>query len=140
MHGQPKAVCQAQCTTIPVVPIQLQGKFFRGLQINQGYTKGEWTANFTKTSVTVTDPSDKARVGNVFQVGSYMVVQFKDGVSISSIWQVAEGSETDFFSWAWSAPGGQPPVSFDEAMKTSGETEYEFVTCKEGIPGCNFHK
>jgi len=138
-NGQPKAVCEAQCTTTPIVPIQLQGKFFRGLQINQGYVKGEWTANFTKTSVTVTDPSSKARSGSVFQVGTYLVVQFKDGASISSIWQFGGGVETDFFSWAWSAPGGQPPANYDDAMKTNGQTEYEFVSCIEGRPGCSFH-
>jgi len=103
------------------------------------YEKGEWTANFTKTSVTVVDPSGKSMVGNVFQVQSFLVIQFKDG-TISSIWQYAGGVETDFFSWAWSAPGGQPPESFDAAMNTSGMTEYEFVTCIEGKAGCDFHQ
>jgi len=100
--------------------------------------KGEWTANFTKTSVTVVNPAGKSMEGNVFQVGGFLVVQFMEG-SISSIWQYSGGIETDFFSWAWSSPGGQPPESFDAAMKTSGQTEYEFVTCVEGKPGCVFH-
>jgi hypothetical protein len=124
---------------MPIVPIDLQGKFFRGLQINHGYTKGEWTANFTKTQVTVTNPSGKATLGNVFQVQSYLVVQFNDGITVSTIWQIEGGIETQFFSWAWSAPSGAPPTSYDQAMTTAGMTEYEFVTCIQGKPGCAFH-
>jgi len=122
----------------PLVPIQLQDKFFRGLQINKGYTKGEWSANFTKTDVTVTDPSGQSKKGNVFLVQQYLVVHFPTGI-ISSLWQYMGGAETDFFSWAWSAPGGQPPSSFDAGMITSGMTEYEFITCTAGKP-CKFHK
>jgi len=123
----------------PIVPIQLQGKFFRGLQINKGYTKGEWTANFTKTDVTVTDPAGTADVGTVFVVQSFLVVDFKSGKTISSIWQYEGGIETDFFSWAWSADKGAAPTSYDQAMTTTGMTEYEFITCIQGKPGCAFH-
>jgi len=138
---QPKAVCDAQCNVIPIVPIQLQGKFFRGIQINKGYIKGEWQANFTKTDVTVTDPSGKDRVGTVFIVQQYLVVQFQDGATISSLWQFEGGVEVDHFSWAWGAPGGKPPTSYDEAMTAAGMTEYEFVSCiGAGHPGCLFHK
>jgi hypothetical protein len=123
----------------PIVPIQLQGKFFRGLQINKGYVKGEWTANFTKTSVTVTDPAGKIEIGLVSTVQTYLVVHFKSGI-ISSVWQYEGGIETDFFSWAWSAPGGTPPKNFNDAMTTHGMTEYEFVTCVPGKTACHFHK
>jgi len=123
----------------PIVPIQLQGKFFRGLQINKGYVKGEWTANFTKTDVTVTDPAGKVSMGPVSLVQNYLVVHFTNGVVISSLWQFEGGIETDFFSWAWSAPGGDAPASFDAAMTGAGMTEYEFVTCVQGHPGCVFH-
>lgn len=136
----PKTVCDAQCHTIPIVPIQLQDKFFRGLQINKNYVKGEWTANFTKTTVTITDPANKVTMGNVFTVQSYIVVQFSDGITISSMWQYEGGIETDFFSWAWGAPGGNHPDSFDQAMTTTGMTEYEYITCVQGKPNCIFHK
>jgi len=123
----------------PIVPIQLQGKYFRGLQINKGYIKGEWSANFTKTDVTVTDPAGKADVGTVFVVQSFLVIDFKSGATISSIWQYEGGIETDFFSWAWSADKGSPPTSYDQAMTGPGMTEYEFITCIQGKPGCAFH-
>jgi len=134
----PHAVCEQQCMKIPIVPIQVAGKFFRGLQINKGYVQGEWQANFTKINVTVTNPSGKSMVGAVSIVGEYMVVDFPSG-TVSSLWQYEGGIEVDFFSWAWSAPGGTPPQSFDDAMTTSGMTEYEFVTCVQGKPGCQFH-
>jgi hypothetical protein len=59
------------------------------LQINQGYVKGEWDANFTKTDVTVTDPSNRAYVGTVSTVSNYLVITWKDGSKISSLWEFA---------------------------------------------------
>jgi len=134
----PKDVCEAQCKPVPIVPIQLQNKFFRGLQINQGYVKGEWDANFTKTDVTVTDPSNRAYVGSVSTVSNYLVVTWKDGSKISSLWEFANGPVTDFFAWAWSAPNGPVPASYDAAMHTSGMTEYQFVSCPSGSSYCHF--
>jgi hypothetical protein len=124
---------------VPVVPIQLQGKFFRGIQINQGYKKGEWTANFTKTGVTVVDPHGTTKSGNVAIVGQYLVISWTDSTITSSLWQYLAGPETDFFSWAWSTPNGDAPATFDSAMTTAGETEYEFMTCAAGHP-CHFPK
>jgi len=124
---------------VPVVPIQLQGKFFRGIQINQGYKKGEWTANFTKTTVTVVNPAGNSVSGSASMVGQYLVVTWSDSSITSSIWQYLTGPEVDFFSWAWSAPNGTPPASFDAAMTGALQTEYEFVTCSPGKP-CKFPK
>jgi len=111
---------------------------FRGLQINQAYTKGEYTANFTKTTVTVTSPSGVAKTGTVSTVEMYLVVKWSDGTAISSLWQIAPGPETDFLSWAWSAVDGTPPASYDGAMKTP-QTEYEYVACPRGKSNCAFH-
>jgi len=117
----------------------LQNRFFRGIQINQGYTKGEFTANFTKTTVTVTNPAGTRVTGTVSTVGQYLVVKWSDGTAISSLWQPEGGPETDFLSWAWSAVGGPPPTSYNDAMITQGQTEYEFVSCTPGKAACNFH-
>jgi len=136
--GVPLQVCKDQCKAVPIVPIQLQGKYFRGLQINQGYAKGEWDANFTKTSVTVWDPTGKSITGTVSMIGTYLVVRWSSGSSISSLWQYQGGAVTDFFSWAWSAPNGPAPLTFDAAMNSKGMTEYQFVTCPQGSQSCKF--
>jgi len=104
-----------------------------------GYTKGEYTANFTTSEVTFTPPGGMGKVGLVSTVGAYLVVKWIDGSgAISSMWQFEGGIETDSLSWGWSAPNGKPPTSFDESMHTAGMTYYEFVTCITGKPNCKF--
>jgi len=125
--------------TVPIVPIELQDRFFRGLQINKGYNKGEWDANFTKTSVTIIQPSGTRMTGQVSSVGPFIVITWPDGKKISSLWQLANGPVVDFLAWAWSAPNGAAPLSFDQAMTGPGMTEYEMVACpKSGAAFCKF--
>jgi len=140
--GSPKSVCDKQCNTVPIVPPVLVGQLFRGLEIDQMYVKGEWRAKFSDTDVTITDPSGKQTVGKVSQTERYLTITLPDGRGIQTLWQVSQGPATQFLSWAWGAPGGQPPASFDDAMTTKGSTEYFFVSC---LPGkdpsiCDFSK
>jgi len=140
-NGLPKMVCEAQCKVIPIVPIELQDRYFRGLEINKGYTKGEWDANFTKTTVTITHPSGKKETGTVASTGPQIVITWANGQKVGTIWQLSNGPVTDFLAWAWGAVGGSAPESFDEAMTTAGQTEYQYVACPKGIPvtQCNFN-
>jgi len=123
--------------TVPIVPIELQDRYFRGLQINKGYTKGEYDANFTKTSVTITMPSGSKMTGQVSSVGPFLVITWADGKKISSLWQLAPGPVVDNLAWAWSAPNGPAPQSYDAAMTGAGMTEYEMVACPKGNPSAN---
>jgi hypothetical protein len=140
--GSPKSVCEAQCNTVPVVPPVLVGQLFRGLEIDKQYVKGEWRAKFSDTDVTITDPSGKQTVGKVSQTERYLTITLPDGTGIQTLWQVSQGPATQFLSWAWGAPGGQPPASFDDAMTTTGATEYFFVSCLPGKDAtvCDFSK
>jgi len=59
-----------------------------------------------------------------------------------SIWQFEPGAAVDNLSWAWGALNSPPPVSFDQAMNSPGQTEYWLVTCHDGSnPNtCDFSK
>jgi len=83
--------------TIPIVPIVLQDRYFRGLEIEKGYVKGEWDANFTKTTVTITQPSGTKMTGQVSSTGPFIVIAFPDGSKISSLWQLEPAQVVDFF-------------------------------------------
>jgi len=130
--GTPKTVCDLQCVNIPIVPPVLVNQLFRGLQINKQYVKGEWRAAFSSNSVAISDPSGKQTIGKVSQVERYLQITLQDGTSIQTLWQISQGASSQFLSWAWSAPNGKPPASYDEAMTTSGQTEYFFVSCLPG--------
>jgi len=130
--GTSKDTCESQCNNIPVVPPVLQNQLFRGLQIDTHYTQGEWRAQFSTTDVILTDPSGKQSKGKVSQVERYLTITLPDGTAIQTLWQVSQGPSSQFLSWAWGAPGGAAPASFDSAMTTSGNTEYFFVSCLQG--------
>jgi len=138
----PPDVCAAQCTLTPIVPIILQDRYFRGLQINMNYVVGEWRAHFTKTMVTVVYPDGTTIMGNVTSTAQYLTIHLPGMVNIQTLWQVQPGAAVNNLSWAWGAKNGPPPASFDEAMTTAGQTEYWFVTCHDGAATatCDFSK
>jgi hypothetical protein len=135
----PLADCQAQCTVTPVVPPVLQNKFFRGLEINKGYVKGEWRAHFGTHDVMVVSPDTTVIHGNVTTTANYLTIHTAQG-NIQTLWQMQGGPAVDDFTWAWGALSGPAPTSFDSAMTTSGQTEYWYVSCHDGIPKdtCDF--
>jgi len=128
----PPDVCAAQCTMTPIVPIILQDKYFRGLEIDLKYAVGEWRAHFTKTMVTVVYPDGTVIMGNVTTTAQYLTIHLPMGVLIQTIWQFQPGAAVNNLSWAWGAKNGPPPMSFDEAMFTPGQMEFWYVTCHDG--------
>jgi len=127
--GMPFDQCNQTCMIIPDVPIILRGKRFRGLEIEKGYYKGEYTAKFTSTSVTFADPKGTTFTAIVSQTGQYLVMNLQNAQKIFTLWQYSPGSVVDYLSWAWGAPGGSPPNSFDSAMGTTGQNSFVFDTC-----------
>jgi len=139
--GMPFEDCNRTCVIIPDVPIILRGKRFRGLEIEKGYYKGEYTAKFSSTTVTFADPKGTSFTAVVSQTGQYLVMNLPNGQKIFSLWQYAIGTVTDYLSWAWGVPGGAPPASFDSAMNTQGENSFVFDTCSALVgSACSFSK
>jgi len=137
-----KEDCEAQCKSVPV-PIDLVGTW-RGLQINKQYVVGEWRAVFTQTNVTVTRPDNVKFSGGISLVGIYITIDPVDGPlkgkTIQTLWQVQFGPETKELTWAWGAPGGSPPKSYESAMIDQNNAEFVFVACLDGKQGvCNFN-
>jgi len=136
----PKDVCSAQCTVTPIVPPVLQNKYYRGLEINMGYVKGEWRAHFTAKDVTVVAPDGTVIQGTVTTTANYLTIHMAGG-DIQTVWQTQVGPAVDNLAWAWGAKGGKAPT-FDSGMNTPGQTEYWFVSCHDGANAqtCDFSK
>jgi len=137
--GMPFDQCNLTCNIIPNVPIVLRNRTFRGLDIEKGYLKGEYTAKFSPTSVIFTDPAFVSLTAIVSQTGQYMILNLQNGQKIFTLWQLASGSVVDFLSWSWGAPGGAAPTSFDSSMTTPGQKSFVFDACSP-LSGrsCNF--
>jgi len=138
----PPDVCTAQCSLVPIVPPQLQNKFFRGLEIDLMYKQGEWRAHFGKTDVTIVSPDGTVVHGNVTTTGQFLSIHLDPKNVYETIWQFAPGPAVDNLSWAWGAKNSPPPASFDKAMNTPGQTAYWYVSCHDGAnPNtCDFSK
>jgi len=138
----PPDVCTAQCTMVPIVPIILQDKYFRGLEIDLTYKQGEWRAHFGKTDVTLVSPDGTVTKGNVTTTGQYLSIHLDANNVYETLWQFQPGAAVDNLSWAFGAKNGPPPISFDQAMNTPGQTEYWYVTCHPGSSPntCDFSK
>jgi len=136
----PPDVCQAQCKVNPIPPI-IQNTYWRGLEIDTAYKQGEWRAHFTTNSVTVVSPDGTVIQGNVSTTSDYLTISTPAG-AYQTLWQFQPGPAVDNFSWAWGPLGGQPPVSFDQAMTQPGQKEFWLVTCHNGAPTtvCDFSK
>jgi len=138
----PLDICTQQCTMVPIVPIILQNKFFRGLEIDMRYQTGEWRAHFSKTDVTVLFPDGTVIQGNVTTTANYLTIHLADKSTYQTLWQFQPGAAVDNLSWSWGAKNGPPPVSFDGSMNTPGQTAYWYVSCHDGSDPntCDFSK
>jgi len=138
----PQDVCAAQCVLTPIVPPDLQDKYFRGLQIDIMYSQGEWRVHFGKTDATIVNPAGTVTTATVTSTAQYLTLTLRDGSKIQTIWQLQNGPSTGFLSWAWGKSNGAPPANFDEAMTTSGQKEFFFVSCLPGASAdiCDFSK
>jgi len=129
---QPQTVCAAQCVLTPIVPPDLQNKYFRGLQIDTEYVQGEWRLHFGTTDATIVDPSGKASKATITATAQYLSLTFTSGIKIQALWQLQTGPSNLFLTWAWGLSDGAAPKNFDESMTTSGEKEFWFVACLPG--------
>jgi len=136
--GMPLDQCNLTCNVIPDVPVVLRGRKFRGLQIQNGYIIGEYTAKFNTTSAIFTTPAGVTINVVVSQTGQYMVLNLADGGKIFTIWQLGDDVVVDFLSWCWGAVNGDAPLSFDTSMLTIGQQCYVLDACSVLSPSCNF--
>jgi len=138
--GMPISFCELVCNIIPYVPPILVNRIWRGLQIKLNYIVGEWTAQFSESSVEITDPRGQKMVAKVGTTSQFLFMDLPNGNRIYSLWQLEKGPSVDFLSWAWGAEKGLPPKSYNEAMNTQGQNQFVFRGCPIDRPMvCEFH-
>jgi len=136
----PKKDCEQHCVDVPGTPEALKNKYFRGLEVSKGYIEGEWRAKFDDQSVAVSSPNGKVLKGAVSTIGQYMTLKFEIG-KVQTLWQIAFDAVTQDLSWAWGAPDGEAPKSFDDAMAGGDLSEYVFYACLPGKDAsCDFSR
>jgi len=101
--------------------------FWRGLQINNGYVKGEWTFNFTKDYVNVEGPGSQMWGGNVFSSATEMDIKIDEGDNKGStlygIYEQDYGPASIFLTYAVSpVTSTYPPSSWGVAMNSKAYT------------------
>jgi len=77
-------------------------------------------------------------------VGVYITIDLQSGPmkgkKIQTMWQLNYGPASKILPWAWGAPAGPAPKSYESAMIEPNNSEYVFVTClpNKDKKSCNF--
>ena len=149
-----KTECSAQCPTkpTPVVPTELVG-VWRGIEIHNGFKKGEWVANVSTTHFTLYTPDLKVYLsGNASHKPA--TAHSKSGLSgelwINSTAGVLKGDvkmiygdtnllpELAYVTLAVSEPTPSTLVAdFDTGMKTATDKVFGMSKCQ--AKNCAFH-
>jgi len=95
--------------------------FWRGLEVNAGYSTGEWNFTFTDTNVTVHGPDKTFFAGNVYSSTNELNIVVTEGdakgKTFYGIFELGEGPATHFLSYAISPSGATAsPKSWGVAM------------------------
>jgi len=134
--GQDFATCNSTCQLQPF-PVELNG-VYRGLEVSQNYTSGEWrlaiSSNNVSTSLfNLTDPRNITLSGYMDHIASEAVlrVHITDPVVADqySLFQLAYGPETNYLTLANGVAGSESYPTFVEAMTGDGMSELNFIKC-----------
>lgn len=146
-HGSSKEVCEASCFAPKPsnnTPTYLVG-LWRGVQINMGFTFGEYSMLFTESNATLVLPNKQTIFGTtqsyLNQVWITIVtspIPNSVGKVLKATWRDApNGPETRWMEFAMGSIGGPCPPSVREAMidKTAG-----VIWASQCLtPSCKFH-
>jgi len=117
-HGQSLSDCNASCgNPNNVTPVNLIGDY-RGLQINKGYTKGEWTMQITAAVTVIKDPSNNvwAKGTIATYAGEIWLVTSKG--KYRGVVTTNQLPEVFTVVWALGQLNGPAPKTQDDAMKS----------------------
>jgi len=121
--------CQTLCgTPSNVTPVQLIGDY-RGLQINRGYVKGEWTMQITAAVTVIKDPSNNVWAqGRTATYGGGELWLITNKGNYRGIDSPNTLPEVLTLTWALGPLGGSAPSSIDDAMKSG--TVFTMKKCR----------
>ncbi|KAK3281735.1 hypothetical protein CYMTET_10489 [Cymbomonas tetramitiformis] len=131
-YGLPKKNCDAICKQPTPIPPELEGTW-RGLQISQGYTAGEFKLELDAGKYTFTTPAGKSESGTTSTLGGDLIFTGSNGVQ-KAIYNLQKSEETVDMTLAVGAVGAIAPADYASAMATD---EYVFFKCKTGKK-CSF--
>jgi len=139
--GIPLNVCQAQCKAANNTPSEVVGNW-RGLEISGGFIRGEWKLEVGTSNATLFYPNgEEVWQGSVSTVETYIVINITSGadagLNIYVLFQTQLGPVTKWATFAASRPGGNPPLSFDDAMTSPSSHEFVFISCIDPLI-CDF--
>ena len=134
--GGSQAQCQSYCpvkpSPTPITPTILVGQW-RGIEIKNGYTVGEFDLTFNKSSVTLTANGVIEWVADVSTQGPMLSLKVTQGANLGAtilvMFQYAGDQFFNMATYAFGQPSGLIPATFDESMTTKGETEYVMAKC-----------
>jgi hypothetical protein len=132
-NGGDQNLCASYCNVPPHgnTPTILNGTW-RGVEIRNGYTVGEFDLIFNATTVTLVANGNIVYSATVQQQGPMLSLTILTGPEAGKVvlvmFQFVSDAIFSMATFAFGEPSGLIPATFDEAMKTNGETE--FVMCK----------
>jgi hypothetical protein len=139
----PQNDCDATCTHAKPGPNAATIGFWRGIQIRNDYTYGEFELYLTNASATFYYQNKIVWNATVFAFGSnVMTFNFTQGTvkghSQSAQFQTATNDAlVSVMDIAFGPVDGQVPGGFDEAM-SKPDDQYVLVKCVDGTP-CKFN-
>jgi hypothetical protein len=152
--GQNKTQCEANCPTKPqpTPPAEMLG-VWRGLEIHNGFQRGEWTMNVSATNVVIYEPAMKIYAsGNA----SHLPIQGGPSGETGELWisstagklvgtvKMIYGDANLEPELAYIALGvsetqpGTPITDYDTGMVTATDKVLGMMRCKDDI-NCHWH-
>jgi len=117
----------------PVSPVS---GTWRGIQINDGYIRGEWNFTFAGDAVTVYGPTNQYFTGSVVSTATELAITISSGdyvgFTLYGIYETDFGPASLFFTLAVAPAGGKvPPPNWGAAMKDRSSQVWTLVQPKE---------
>jgi len=132
--GVPLAECTQLCAH-NITPVFVIGDW-RGLEISQGFVRGEWQMKVTEQSAIIVDPNGAAYVkGQIVSKGNELWLESDVGTR-RGIFGINELPEVTVLTWGLGTYGGAPPANFDAALQSG--TTWVWAKCLSA-EHCHFH-
>jgi len=135
--GIPQSLCIETCgKPSNVTPTELLGDY-RGVMVNQGYVKGEWTAQIQDSQFYIKDPKGAIWIkGTIATYNSELWLATNKG-TFRTIYSMVQLPEVIQLSWAFGPVGGASAPTWESGM-SNGPT-FEFSKCLSTVGLCKWN-
>lgn len=142
--------CEEVCTPHPTPgpPPAFLGGMWRGIEIQNGYTMGEWDMSFTQTLAVIVDIFKAETIKGIpmsvtVPNGVQLWINVTSGTGAGQVIKMYgepdnRGPETNYMSASMSVPGGNIPATINAAMTQGGGVRVFGLMQCVGTPECVF--